>query len=92
MKNLPIEVSEDDIEDMFAAVDKNKDDKISYREFQKMINPPDIPQAAKPYISQIGLKPQLFSPPTGKAKCLKDLKLPLLCVQSMSMMMIFSLF
>ena len=92
MKNLPIEVSEDDIEDMFAAVDKNKDDKISYREFQKMINPPDIPQAAKPYISQIGLKPQLFSPPTGKAKSLKDLKLPLLCVQSMSMMMIFSLF
>ena len=33
MKNLPIEVSEDEIEDMFAAVDKNKDDKISYREF-----------------------------------------------------------
>ena len=66
MKNLPIEVSEDDIEDMFAAVDKNKDDKISYREFQKMINPPDIPQAAKPYVSQLGLKPQLFSPPSGK--------------------------
>lgn len=65
MKNLPIEVSEDDIEDMFAAVDKNKDDRISYREFQKMINPPDIPQAAKPYVSQLGLKPQLFSPPSG---------------------------
>ena len=72
MKNLPIEVSEDDIEDMFAAVDKNKDDKISYREFQKMINPPDIPQAAKPYVSQIGLKPQLFSPPSGKAKDLLE--------------------
>ena len=71
MKNLPIEVSEDEIEDMFAAVDKNKDDKISYREFQKMINPPDIPQAAKPYVSQIGLKPQLFSPPSGKANNLK---------------------
>ena len=69
MKNLPIEVSEEDIEDMFAAVDKNKDDKISYREFQKMINPPDIPQAAKPFVSQLGLKPQLFSPPSGKELC-----------------------
>ena len=67
MRNLPIQVSEDDIEEMFTAVDKNKDAKISYREFQKMINPPDIPQPARPHVSHIGLKSQVFFPPSGKA-------------------------
>ena len=67
MRNLPIQVSEDDIEEMFTAVDKNKDAKISYREFQKMITPPDTPQPARPRVSRIGLKSQVFFPPSGKA-------------------------
>lgn len=65
MKNLPIPVSDDEIEEMFAVVDKNGDEKISYREFQKMINPPDLPLLTKPHITQIGLIPQTFSPPSG---------------------------
>ena len=53
---------------MFASIDKNEDDKLSYKEFKRMINPPDIPQSEKPHISAIGIKPHLFSPftsPTG---------------------------
>merc|ERR1712013_118289 len=40
MSNLPEEVSEEDIELMFSYADKDGDDKISYQEFQVMINPP----------------------------------------------------
>ena len=35
-------VSEDDIEEMFSFADKDKDGKISFMEFQLMINPPKI--------------------------------------------------
>ena len=45
MKNLPVPVSDDDIEAMFSAVDRNGDEQLSYREFKMMVNPPDIPQA-----------------------------------------------
>ena len=45
MKNLPVPVSDDDIEAMFSAVDRNRDEQLSYREFKMMVNPPDIPQA-----------------------------------------------
>ena len=44
MKNLPVPVSDDDIEAMFSAVDRNGDEQLSYREFKMMVNPPDIPQ------------------------------------------------
>ena len=48
--------------EMFASIDKNEDDKLTYKEFKKMINPPDVPQTAKPHISAIGIKPHVFSP------------------------------
>ena len=34
MKSLPVPVSDDDIEEMFNFADKNKDDKLSYKEFE----------------------------------------------------------
>ena len=35
MKNLPVEVSDEDIEEMFEFADKNKDGKLSYKEFKE---------------------------------------------------------
>ena len=40
-KNI-FQVSEDDIEEMFTFADKDKDGKISFMEFQMMINPPKL--------------------------------------------------
>ena len=37
------QVSEEDIEEMFNFADQDKDGKISYTEFQTMINPPEPP-------------------------------------------------
>ena len=34
MKNLPVPVEDEDIEEMFDFADKNKDGKLSYREFE----------------------------------------------------------
>ena len=34
MKNLPVPVDDDDIEEMFQFADKDKDGKLSYKEFQ----------------------------------------------------------
>ena len=34
MKNLPVPVEDEDIEEMFAFADKNKDGKLSYKEFK----------------------------------------------------------
>ena len=31
-----------------------------------MINPPDLPQKTRPHISQIGIKPHVFSPVAGE--------------------------
>ena len=37
MKNLPVPVTDEDIEEMFEFGDKNKDGKLSYREFEVSI-------------------------------------------------------
>ena len=37
-----LQVSEDDIEEMFNFADKDRDGKISFLEFQLMINPPKL--------------------------------------------------
>ena len=37
MKNLPVEVSDQDIEEMFEFADKNKDGKLSYKEFKVFV-------------------------------------------------------
>ena len=34
MKNLPVPVDDEDIEEMFEFADKNKDGKLSYKEFK----------------------------------------------------------
>ena len=39
MRNLPVPVNEEDIDQMFEFADKDKDGKIDYNEFQLMINP-----------------------------------------------------
>jgi len=64
MKNLPVSVSDEDIEDMFDFADKDKNGKLSYKEFEMMVKPQTPPELPKPHISDIGMKPQVFSPPT----------------------------
>ena len=59
MKNLPVFVSDEDIEEMFNFADKDADGKLSYAEFQIMIDPPAPPIIPKPSISDIGLPPQV---------------------------------
>jgi len=48
MRQLPVQVDETDITDMFDFADKDKDGRISYSEFLLMINPPKIAQPPKP--------------------------------------------
>ena len=38
MKNLPVSVSDEDIEDMFDFADKDKNGKLSYKEFEVNLN------------------------------------------------------
>merc|ERR1719384_1473201 len=45
MRNLPVPVKEEDIEEMFEYADKDKDGKITYSEFQIMINPQKKPSS-----------------------------------------------
>ena len=86
MKNLPAEVSDEDVEEMWNYADKNGDGRLSYKEFkvkyfyiylifnlnvdvfwrQVMINPPLPPSIPKPHITDIGMQPQMFSPPATK--------------------------
>lgn len=66
MKNLPVEVSDSDIDEMFSFADKNGDGKLSYKEFKLMIDPPLPPSTPKPHITDIGMAPQVFSPPATK--------------------------
>ena len=42
-------MSEEDIEEMFTFADKDSDGKISYKEFQAMINPPKPPPEPQPH-------------------------------------------
>lgn len=39
MKNLPAEVDDSEIEEMFAYADKDQDGKLSYQEFQVRFRP-----------------------------------------------------
>ena len=80
MKNLPVPVPDEDIEEMFEFADKNNDGKLSYNEFevsiatvaanitntteQVMIRPQAPPEVPKPHVADIGMNPQVFSPPT----------------------------
>jgi len=64
MLNLPVEVSEVDIEEMFTYADQDRDGRISYDEFQTMINPPKPPEPPKPTMADLtGLRQQQQDPP-----------------------------
>ena len=62
MKNLPVYVSDEDIEEMFEFADKDGDGHLSYSEFEIMIDPPPPPTVPKPSVTDLGLPPQMFSP------------------------------
>jgi len=64
MKNLPVPVADEDIEEMFEFADKNRNGRLSYKEFEVMVKPQTPPEVTKPHITDIGMNPQLFSPPT----------------------------
>ena len=59
MSQLPEPVSDNEISEMFNFADKDADGKLSYAEFQIMIDPPAPPIIPKPSISDIGLPPQV---------------------------------
>merc|ERR1712227_1200272 len=48
MRNLPVKVSEKEIDEMFKVADVDNDGKIGYKDFQKMVNPPKPPEKPKP--------------------------------------------
>ena len=47
-----------EILEMFNYADKNKDGKLSYKEFEVMVKPQAPPEVSKPHISDIGLRNQ----------------------------------
>ena len=53
MNEETFKVSEEDIEEMFNFADKDGDGKISYTEFQIMINPPKPPEPPKPTLADL---------------------------------------
>ena len=71
MKNLPVEVSDDDVEEMFQFADKDSDGALTYEEFQVdnvttclsldiifikvMVKPQKPPKLTKPHISDFHL-------------------------------------
>ena len=42
MKNLPVPVADEDIEEMFEFADKDKNGKLSYKEFEVYYNLPSF--------------------------------------------------
>ena len=48
MKNLPVPVTDRDIEEMFRVADTNNDGQIGFSEFKAMVNPPKPPEVPKP--------------------------------------------
>jgi hypothetical protein len=53
---LPIQVQLEDIEEMFSYADQDCDGKISWSEFQTMINPPKPPELPKPTLADLAVK------------------------------------
>ena len=50
---------------MFAFADKNKSGRLSYREFQLMVNPPDLPKRARPHLKDLTSRPQVIISPNS---------------------------
>ena len=49
-------MSDEDIEEMFAYADKDADGRITWTEFQVMINPPKPPEPVKPTLEDLAEK------------------------------------
>ena len=64
MKNLPVPVLDSDIEEMFTFADSDGDGRLSFKEFEVMVLPQEPPAVTKPHITDIGMMPQVFSPPS----------------------------
>jgi hypothetical protein len=62
MHNLPVAVAEEDIADMFSVADSDRDGRISFREFQKMVNPPKPPEGPKPTKDDLAKRFSQLSP------------------------------
>ena len=75
MKNLPESVSEADIEEMFEFADKNGDGKISYEEFQVMINPQRPAEMPGPNASDFKVKTSPKSKPVKDQDQIMDKKI-----------------
>ena len=60
MKSLPVPVSDDDIEEMFNFADKNKDDKLSYKEFEVCIKVQSFESQESHQLCLLSLKAELF--------------------------------
>ena len=80
MKNLPVPVSDRDINEMFKVADINNDGKIDFSEFKAMVNPPKPPEAPKPtkaelqslfYTTEVRAPPpaRLGQPPSSSSSC-----------------------
>ena len=52
-------MSEEDIEEMFTYADNDGDGKISYTEFQIMINPPKHPEPPRPTLADLAKKTKM---------------------------------
>ena len=76
MRNLPEDVSDDIIEEMFRFADKDEDGQLSYEEFSLMINPPEPARDAKPHAAKLGLNLHTLSPSTGPKSMLASPILP----------------
>ena len=50
MSNLPVPVSEEDIQEMFSFADKDGDGELSYEDFLTMIKPQQPPPQIRPSI------------------------------------------
>ena len=65
---LILQVSDEDIEDMFSYADKDGDGKINWTEFQVMINPPKPPEPEKPTLADLAEKIKSGKPQTLSVK------------------------
>ena len=59
LATLILQVSEEDVEEMFTYADKDGDGKISYTEFQVMINPPKPPEPPRPTLADLARKTKM---------------------------------
>ena len=58
------QVSAEEVEEMFLYADHDNDGRISWQEFQTMINPPKPPEPPKPTLADLAVKINTEKPQT----------------------------